>query len=77
MKRKRSENSVEMRAHIKARSLFGLQLTDIHREVCDIYGEGQMSHRSVCSWVAKFKAGQQDHKYAAGSGRPASITTNI
>ena len=61
----RVENSIEFRVYIKARSLLGLKPLDIHREVCDIYVEGQMSHRSVCRWVAKFKAGQQDLKHAA------------
>ena len=55
-----AENSMGIRACIKARSLLGLMPVDIHREVCDIYGEGQMFHRSVCRWVAKFKAGQED-----------------
>ena len=64
---KRAENSMEIRAYLKARSLFGLKPVDIHREVCDLYGEGQMSHRCVCRLVAKFKAGQQDLKDAVRS----------
>ena len=62
---KRAKNLMEIRACVKARSLLGLKPVDIHREVCDIYGEGQISHRSVCRWVAKFKAGKQDLKDAA------------
>ena len=42
---------------------------DIHLEVCDIYGEGQMSHRTVCRWVSKLSAGQQQLKDAARPGR--------
>ena len=34
-----------------------------------------MSHRSVCRWVAKFKAHQQDLKDAARTGRPQTTTT--
>ena len=34
-----------------------------------------MSHRTVCRWVAKFSAGQQQLKDAARPGRPATITT--
>ena len=45
-------------------------------EVCDIYGEGQLSHRTVCRRVAKFSAGQQQLKDAACPGRPATTTTN-
>ena len=34
-----------------------------------------MSHRTVCRWVAKSSAGQQQLKYAARPGRPATTTT--
>ena len=72
---KRAENVLEIRSYIKGRSLLGIKAVDIHREVCDIYGEGQMSHRTVCRWVAKFSAGQQQLKDAARPGRPATTTT--
>ena len=49
---KRAENVLEIRAYIKVRSLLGIKAVDIHLEVCDIYREGQMSHRTVCRWVA-------------------------
>ena len=72
---KRPENVLEIRAYIKGRSLLGIKAVDIHREVCDIYGEGQMSHRTVCRWVVKFSAGQQQLKYASRPVRPATTTT--
>ena len=73
---KRAEHSMEIRAYIKARSLLGLiKPVVIPREVCDIYGEVQISQRSVCRWVAKFKTGQQGLKDAARSGRPPITTT--
>ena len=56
----RAENSMEIRAYIKARSLLDLKSVDIHRKVCDIYGGAQMSHRSDLKWVAKFEAFQRD-----------------
>ena len=34
-----------------------------------------MSHRTVCIWVAKFSAGQQQLKDAALPARPATTTT--
>ena len=34
-----------------------------------------MSHRTVCRWVAKFSAKQQQPKDAARPGRPATTTT--
>ena len=72
---KRAENVNEIRAYFKGRSLLGIKAVDIHRKVCDIYGEGQMSHRTVCRWVAKLSAGQQQLKDAARPGRPATTTT--
>ena len=71
---KSAEHSMEIRAY-KASSLLNLKPVDIHRDVCDIYGEGQMSHRSVCRWVARFKAGQQDLKDAARLGCLPTTTT--
>ena len=72
---KRAENSMEIRAYIKARSIPGIKQVDIHREVCSIYGERQISHRSVCMWVAMLKAGLKSLKDAARSGHPPSTTT--
>ena len=68
---------MEIRVYIKARPLLAFKLVDIHREACDIYGEGQMSHRSVCRWNANFKAGQQHLKHAARLGRPQTTTTKV
>ena len=50
---------LKLGAYIKGNSLLSIKVVDIHREVCDIYREGQMSHRTVCRWVAIFSAGQQ------------------
>ena len=51
MTEKRAENVLEIRAYIKVWLLLGIKAVDIHREVCDIYGEDQMSHRTVCRLV--------------------------
>lgn len=47
-------------------SLLGIKPVDIHHEVCDIYGNGQMSHKSVCGHL----------RDAAPQGRPATVTAN-
>ena len=72
---KRAENVLEIRAYIRGRSLLGLKSKDIHQEVCDIYGDGQMSFSTICRWVAKFQSGQQQLKDAARPGRPVTSTT--
>ena len=40
-------------------------------QVCGIYGEGQMSHRSVFKWVSKFTA----NRILFRLGRPPTTTT--
>lgn len=47
MNGKRANNTLGIRTHIKGRSILGVKPEDIHDEVCDICGNGQMSHRSV------------------------------
>ena len=58
---------LEYRAYIKGRSHLGLKATEIHREVCNIYGEDQMSFSAVYRWVAKFKSRLQQLKVVADS----------
>lgn len=43
---------------------------------CDIYGNGKMSHRSVCRWAAEFKIGYKHPKDVARTDCPATVTTN-
>jgi transposase len=74
---KRAENVIEIRAYIKALSLLGLKTKDIHRQVCVIYLEGQMSYMTVCRWVGRFKSGHQEQKDAATTGALQQQRQNI
>ena len=74
---KRAENVHKIRAYIKGKSLLSIKSVDIHNEVCDINGEDQMSHRTVCRWIAKFCAGQQQLKDAARPGRPQQLRPKV
>ena len=66
---------LEIRAYIKSRSLLGTRPVGNHREVCSIYGEGQMSHRTTYNrGVAKLRTGQRQLKDAY-TGRPATTTS--
>ena len=56
---KRANNALEIRAYIKGGLQLSMKPVDILLEVCDIYGEDQMSYRTICRWVAKFRRGQQ------------------
>ena len=46
---KRAENVYEFRAYIKGRSLLSIKAVDIHREVCDIYGDVQQQLKDAAS----------------------------
>ena len=70
------KNVLEIRTYIKGLSLLRIKAVDIHREVYGIYGAGQMSHRTVCRWVAKFSAGQQQLKDAATTTTKGNIEKN-
>ena len=63
--RKRANNVLEIRAYIKGRSQLSIKPVDSHREVCNIYGEDQMSYRTICRWVAKFRRWHQQLKDVA------------
>ena len=58
---------------MKGSPLFGKRPVAIQCEVCAIYGEGQMSHRTVCRLVAKFRTGQLQLKDAACTGCRATF----
>jgi hypothetical protein len=49
---RRAIDVLDIRAYIKGWTLLGIKPVDIHQKVWDIYGEGEMSHRSICRWVA-------------------------
>ena len=56
MTEKRANNVLEIRAYIKGRSHLSIIPLDIHCEVCDIYGEDQLSYMTVGRWVAEFRS---------------------
>jgi hypothetical protein len=51
---KRAINVIEISAYINFRFSLDIKALDIHRAVCDIYGSGQMSHKSVGRLIVKF-----------------------
>ena len=72
---KRANNMLEIKAFIKGRSQLSIKPLDIHCEVCNIFGEDQMSYRMICRWVAKFRTRQQQLQDTAHTGHPATTTT--
>ena len=68
---------MQNRVNILSASLFGIKPVDIPRNMHIIYGDVQLSHMSVCGWIAKFKTMHQHLKDAIHICHPATITTAI
>jgi hypothetical protein len=47
---------------------------DIHRQICELYGENAMSDRMVRKWISKFKDSRDNIHDEPQSGRPAVFT---
>ena len=62
--KKKLTNMREIRAYIKGRAQLSIKPVDIQCKVCDIFEETQMSYRTICRWVAKFRRGYQQLKDA-------------
>ena len=71
---KRANNVLDIRAYIKGKSQLSIKPVDIHLEVCDIYGEDQMSYRTICRWEATFRRGKLQLKDADHTSCPATTT---
>jgi transposase len=48
--------------------------TDIHRQICEVYGENAMSDGMVRKWVRKFNEGRDKVHEEPRSGRPSVVT---
>jgi hypothetical protein len=51
---KRAINVIEISSYINGWYSLDIKALDIHREVCDIYGNGQKYHRSVGRLIVKY-----------------------
>jgi hypothetical protein len=47
---------------------------DIHRQICEVYGENAMSDGMERKWVRKFKEGRDNVHDKPQSGRPSVVT---
>ena len=46
-----------MQSYIKNRCILGIQAKDTFNEICRVYGNNELSFRSVTEWCKKFKSG--------------------
>jgi len=76
---KRTENSAdcEIRAVIRFIQAKNNQPADIHRQVCEVYGEGTMSDSMVRRWCRQFESGRDNVHDDKRSGRPSVVTPDL
>jgi len=76
---KRIENPAdcEIRAVIRFLQAKNIQPADIHRHVCEVYGEGAMSDSMVRRWCWQFESGQDNVHDDKRSSRPSVVTPDL
>lgn len=72
---RRIENSSEIRAYIKGRTLLGVGAKLIYKELCDMHGYSVMSYSQVARWNKRFRDGRELLEDDQRSGRPKSVVT--
>ena len=61
--------------YIETRWKLGINATDIHRELCDAWGDSYVSYPCVTKWIREFQEGRQSIEDAPRTGRPVTQTT--
>jgi hypothetical protein len=50
---------------------------DIHRQICEVYGENAMSDGMVRKWVRQFNKGRENVHDEARSGQPSVVSDHL
>ena len=74
MVEKRSEKWLQIRSYIQARQKLAISAKNIFKEICDIYGNNEVSYSTVTRWISKFKSGREQVEDRRHCGRPKSVT---
>ncbi|KAL4710086.1 hypothetical protein ACJJTC_016488 [Scirpophaga incertulas] len=72
-----SPAACEVRAVIRFLSAKGVKPIDIHREICEVYGQNIMSDGMVRKWVRAFKDGRTNVHDEQRSGRPSVVNEDL
>ena len=64
----------EIRSFIRFLNAGNVKSADIHRQICEVYGENAMSDGMMRKWVRKFNEGRDNVNDEPRSGRPAVVT---
>ena len=64
----------ELRSVIRLLNARNVKPADIHRQICELYGENAMSDGIVRKWVRKFNEGRDNVHDEPRSDRPTVVT---
>jgi hypothetical protein len=64
----------EIRSVIRFLNARNVKPADIHRQICEVYGENAMSNGMVRKWVGKFNEGRDNAYDEPRSVRPVVFT---
>ncbi|XP_025410521.1 protein GVQW3-like [Sipha flava] len=64
----------ELRSVIRFLNAENIKPVDIHRQICEVYGENAMSDSMVRRWVRLFKEGRTNVHDEERTGRPSLIS---
>jgi len=76
---KKIENpaACEMRPVIRFLNAKNMTLAEIHRQLCDVYGEHAVSSSMVWRWVRLFNEGRENVHDDPRSGRPSVVNEDL
>ena len=64
----------EMQSVIRFLNARNVKPADIHRQICEVYGENAMSDGMLRKWVRKFNGGRHNVYDEPRSGRPSVVS---
>ena len=67
----------EMRSVIRFLNAKKMKPAEIHRQLCDVYGEHAMSSSLIRRWVRLFKEGRENVHDDPRSGRPSVVNEDL
>jgi oligoribonuclease (3'-5' exoribonuclease) len=67
----------EVRSVIRFLNAKNVKPADIHRQICEVYGENAMSDGMVRKWVRQFNEGCENVHDEARSGRPSVVNDDF
>jgi len=69
-------DKTNIRFYIFTRFKLGVNAKQIHRELCDTWGEGYVSYTTVAEWIQRFNQGRTSFEDHPRSGRPVTEATD-